>query len=303
MSAVAERVLAFLIAPAPPSVRSAAWSASSPGSGAIGPPRVPSAEAAEPQPVPVAGGAEAASRAPTGFVLPVQLVAAAAVDREAPAARSGRLTKRGRRQTARKTTDGRTARGLRRAPAIGPSPAIAIVGDGVPAALGMALAAALARRRRLAVAVTAIWGGEQQTATASGSPTRAAALLASDICAATELSAQAAGAGVMIGLPRDGDVQMAHRLVVALGGEDAAQVLVVSGPRPPALDGVLAAHDLLVAMVAADAPAALGEVASASLRTLAPEARVAVVARPTGGFPRVLRHRTVVRQILRVLDA
>ncbi|WP_354701400.1 hypothetical protein DSM112329_01714 [Paraconexibacter sp. AEG42_29] len=188
-----------------------------------------------------------------------------------------------------------------RHPAAAP-PAVAIVGDAATTALAVAVAGGVARRHRSAVALTTVWGDAAPSREGTSS-TRAAALLASDIEGATDLAARATGSGVVVQLPQDGDIAVAHRLVTTLAGQQCAQVLVVTGPRPPALDAVLAGYDVLVALVAADAPEALVDVAAASLRSLAPDAQAVTVSRPVGGLPRLLRQRATVRQILRVLDA
>jgi hypothetical protein len=119
----------------------------------------------------------------------------------------------------------------------------AVLASGTEAAVaGAALGLAAARARRAPCAVVCVWSA------APGLSTRG-------------LEAAARGRLVTVALPVAGaEARAAAERALAAAGE-APVTLVVAGPRPAALDGLLAAVDRVVVVPAPDAPAGLEDLA------------------------------------------
>jgi hypothetical protein len=194
---------------------------------------------------------------------------------------------------------GRRAPGRRRPPLL---LAACVLGDDGAGALAADVATLLARRARAGAAVVVVWGGPAPAP--RGSTTQTTAQLAADLEGDAGLVARAGAQAVVVELPADPErAAAAHETLRAAAGDAVPVVLAVCGPRPVALDAVLAGQELLVATMVADAPAGLRDRAFESLRATAPRARVLTVARPPAGLPRALRHRAALRQIGEALDA
>lgn len=117
----------------------------------------------------------------------------------------------------------------------------------VGAALGLAAAAAL----RAPCAVACMWGGDAPSP--RGGPAPAGARRLRDRMAARGLAAVARGRLVTVALPdADGEARVAAERALAAAGE-APVVIVLAGPRPPALDPLLAGVDRVVLVPPHDA--------------------------------------------------
>jgi hypothetical protein len=119
------------------------------------------------------------------------------------------------------------------------------------AALGLAAASALRAR----CAVVCVWSGEP-AAPRSGPAAGGARRLAQRL-AGRGLVAAARGRLVCVALPAaDVEARAAAERAMAAAG-DLPVVLVVAGPRPPALDPLLASVDRVVVVPPTDAPSGL----------------------------------------------
>jgi hypothetical protein len=190
----------------------------------------------------------------------------------------------------------------RRVPVRAPVLTAGVLGDEGAAALAGDVATLLARRARVRAALVVVWGGPAPGP--RGSATQRTAELAADLQGATGLVARTGTHAVIVELPAGPEPAATAFAALRVAAGDAVPVVfAVCGPRPAALDPALAGQELLVATVAADAPAGFLDTALRSLRAAAPDARVLTVTRPPGGVPRALRHRVAMRQIAEVLDA
>jgi hypothetical protein len=128
---------------------------------------------------------------------------------------------------------------------------------------GAAVALAAARAHRSACAVLCVWTGEAETLPRRGLAGGSARRLCGRM-AARGLTVAARGRLVEVALPAsDTEARAACERALAAAG-DAPVVLVVAGPRPPALDPLLAALDRIVVVPAPDAAAGLEDLAVSS---------------------------------------
>lgn len=159
----------------------------------------------------------------------------------------------------------------------GGTAAACVVGAGsVPQALGVALAHRLARRRR--EVVVCVWAPAGHDAVRPRRADRRARRLATAL-AVDGCEAVAAGRAVRVLLP-DAPEQAARTAARLADAPGRAVVTVLAGPRDAAFDTLLAGQRLVLAAMAADAPAALAELATASLGGAAPAAAVRAVRVP-----------------------
>jgi hypothetical protein len=179
------------------------------------------------------------------------------------------------------------------------SAATAVVGDAGAAAFAVDLAVVLAARDGVRCGVVAVWGAGA-AAPPRGQATRAAEAVVGRLTAAGCASLAAGGRGVVVELP-DGPAAAASVLegLAPAAGEDAAVVLAICGPRPAALDGILAGCGRIVLVIGEGAPPALAAVAAASVGGVAPAARIVpVILETRTALPRPLRHRSAIRRAL-----
>jgi hypothetical protein len=142
---------------------------------------------------------------------------------------------------------------------------LAAPGDAAVAGAAVALAAATAHRARCAVVCR--WDGTASAPRPATAAVPSARVLAERL-ANRGLSAAACGRLVTVALPiADGEARAATERTLAAAG-DVPVVLVVAGPRPPALDLLLATLDRLVVVPAADAPPGLEALAAADAARL-----------------------------------
>jgi len=193
-----------------------------------------------------------------------------------------------------------TAAGDRLGAAIAPA-AVALVCAAADArALGIAAAALLARRRHAPCAMACIWtaGGARAADPASRPPAARAARRLAAALGAHGVDAAARGRAAAVTLPADpaGAVAAAGRAAAVAGAAPA--VLVLGGPRPDALDALLADYGRLV-VVGRSGDEALAPLAVAGLGPLAARATAATVtlssvgralAAAGLGTPAALRH-------------
>jgi hypothetical protein len=172
----------------------------------------------------------------------------------------------------------RPAAGPRRSavPAPRPAPRIALVCAAEDAAaLGVAAASILARRRRADCALACVWAPEGVSrAAGEGRPLagRAARRLATALVA-RDVSGTARGR-LAIALPAGEPATAAPAAARALAAAGAAPtVLALGGPREPAFDALLADQDLVVV---ATRPSASGPLADLALAAVADVATRAV---------------------------
>jgi hypothetical protein len=138
----------------------------------------------------------------------------------------------------------------------------AVLASGTEAAVaGAALGLAAARARRAPCAVVCVWSAAPgPTAPRPGLAAGAARRMAGRL-STRGLEAAARGRLVTVALPVAGaEARAAAERALAAAGE-APVTLVVAGPRPAALDGLLAAVDRVVVVPAPDAPAGLEDLA------------------------------------------
>jgi hypothetical protein len=158
---------------------------------------------------------------------------------------------------------------------------LAVLAAGEDAAVaGAALGLAAARAHRAACAVVCVWTGEGGSAPRGG-PTGGTARRLRGRLAARGLAAAARGRLVEVALPAsDTEARAACERAMAAAG-DLPVVLVVAGPRPPALDPLLAAADRIVVVPPRDAAAGLEDLAVAAAAHLGRS--TAVLRLPPGG--------------------
>jgi hypothetical protein len=138
--------------------------------------------------------------------------------------------------------------------------AVLATGPRDAAVAGAALALAAARAHRSRCAVVCRWDGAAAATPRAGTAVVSARRLAERL-AGRGLAAAANGRLVTVALPAaGGEARAATERTLAASG-DVPVVLVVSGPRPPALDPLLATLDRLVVVPAADAPPGLERLA------------------------------------------
>jgi hypothetical protein len=158
-----------------------------------------------------------------------------------------------------------------------PPAARAVVLGAAGEVVPLAAAVALALRPP---GVVAVWGADRSPAAAVA--TRAAARLAARLVA-RDLPAAARGRLAWLRLPDDPvDAAAAVRRASAL--VDGALVTALAGARPPALEDLIAEHDL--AVVAADPDSALARAALARLTAHGVDARACRP--PRRGLPRAV---------------
>jgi len=133
----------------------------------------------------------------------------------------------------------------------------------------VALAVAVARGRRARCAVVCRWDGACPEAprAALALATRGARRLAERLDR-RGLPASARGRVVTVALPPEPAAARAAIERTHAAIDDLPLVVLVAGPRPPALDAVLAALDRLVVVPAPDAPSGLSELAATAAARL-----------------------------------
>jgi hypothetical protein len=127
-----------------------------------------------------------------------------------------------------------------------------------PAATALGLAAA--RRSRARCALICRWSGTEKAAVVAG-PARPAARRLSRRLSGRELVAMARGRVVTVTLPADPIEAKVACERAAGAAPDVPLVLVLCGPRPPELDGVLAALDRVIVCLDSAATDGLEEIA------------------------------------------
>lgn len=172
---------------------------------------------------------------------------------------------------------------LQQAPAgAGPGRVCVLGRDASAVAFGLALAQRLARAPGGRAAVACVWseGRDEAPARRSGPPTAASRRLAAALVAGGH-EADLRGRVVRVRLPVDpGAAAAAFESVDGRAGS-VGVVAILVGARSASLDAVLARQDVVLAVVVADAPSALTELAERSLTSAAPAAAVRAVALPS----------------------
>jgi hypothetical protein len=192
-------------------------------------------------------------------------------------------------------------------------PARQVAERAVPATLGVlaapgeadvaaaSLALALAAGRRAACAVVCRWSPDDAGAPRAGLATVAARRLAERFCG-RGLAAGARGRLVHVALPVAANEARAAAERALAAADEIPVVIVVAGPRPPALDPLLATVDRLVIVPSSDALAGLEPLALTAAAHLGratgtlhlPAPSIATRLLTTHGFtlPPSLRHPT-----------
>lgn len=171
----------------------------------------------------------------------------------------------------------------RAASAVLPSVAVVAAPAGalvVGGAAGLALADAAGSRSAL---VSTWWGAEPPRRAPRSPALRSATRVAASL-AERGISAEARGRLVAVGLDPDPSLAAveAHRAAAAAL---LPSVVVIAGPREPAVDRLIGEQDLVLLAAGADAPEGLAELAAAQLGALRP---VTTVALPPGVGARAL---------------
>jgi hypothetical protein len=147
-------------------------------------------------------------------------------------------------------------------------PCGAVLGGGqrevVPVAA--AVAGELRLRTRTPAAVVALWHPDAPLGTPAGAATPAARRLAARLAAKQPSQPTACGRLAWLALPCD-PAQAAASAARAVARAGAPVVLALCGPRPPALEPLLATQDVAVAVLPSDADPDLRTLALAGLPT------------------------------------
>jgi hypothetical protein len=158
--------------------------------------------------------------------------------------------------------------------------AVAVLCDAPDArAVGVAVATLLARRSRAACGLACVWTAPGASAHPGARPPagRAARRLASAL-AARGLSVRACGRAAVVALDADpaGALAGAGRAAAAAG--TAPVVLVLGGPRPAALDVLLAEQDAILVLTRPGADPAMAALAAGGLPEAGPARSVGALA-------------------------
>jgi hypothetical protein len=151
--------------------------------------------------------------------------------------------------------------------AVAPSALAILCPSGDARALGVAAAAALARRTRASCGVACIWTGDADARRPPSplSASRAARRMAATL-AARDLDAVPCGQAVAVTLPAEGrDAAAAAQRAAAAAAGRAAVVVAIGGPRDDAFDLLLAEQDGILLVTRPGDHAALPLLAAAGL--------------------------------------
>jgi hypothetical protein len=160
----------------------------------------------------------------------------------------------------------RVARAPDRAAAASPRALAVLCAAEDARAAGIALAALLARRARMACGLACVWTGMEPPAQpeARAPASRGARRLAAALDA-RGLAAQACGRVAVVALDADPASAVAGAGRAAAAAGEAPVVLGLGGPRPAAFDALLAEQDRLLVLARPGADEALGALAVAGL--------------------------------------